>query len=305
MVVATWWCHAQSAVSTVRPSAKACGWGSSEPHPAAALFYLAYNSKEMIQILLHSSKTMRIPELARAPLGTPQLIDEAVQLVGALRGAPTDEIQRIMKVSPAKADEVKRMFDNWNATFSRQVPAIDAFIGDIYSGLQVQEWTDDDRRYAHKHLLILSGLYGALRACDGILPYRLEMGYKLPDGTNLYKFWEDKIAALLPGSTQTIINLSAVEYTKAILPYCDAPVVAPKFLTVSPKTGEPTFVTVHAKIARGAFARWLIQDRIEDTSRLPEFSDLGYRYDKDLSATSEPVFVCREFKGLGLSVRLT
>lgn len=259
----------------------------------------------MIQILLHSSKTMRVPEWSRAPLDAPQLINGAVKLVEKFRVTPTDEIQRIMKISPAKANDVKRMFDNWSDEFSKQVPAIDVFIGDIYSGLQVQEWTDDDRRYAHKHLLILSGLYGALRACDGIMPYRFEMGYKLPDGMNMYTFWGDTIASLLPESTDFIINLSAVEYTKAILPYSRAPVIAPKFLTVSPKTGEPTFVTVHAKIARGAFARWLIQSRIEDVSRLSEFSELGYQYDGVASTPDQPVFVCREFKGIGLSVRLT
>jgi len=248
---------------------------------------------------------MRVLARSHPPLGAPQLVGDAAKLVGKLRGASTDEIRRIMKISPAKAEDVKRMFESWSSEFSRQVPAIDAFIGDIYSGLQTQEWTDDDRRYAHKHLLILSGLYGALRACDGILPYRLEMGYKLPDGTSMYEFWSDKIAALLPKSTDCIINLSAVEYTKAVLPYSGASVITPKFLTVSPKSGEPTFVTVHAKIARGAFARWLIQNKIEDISRLSEFSDLGYLYDKSLSTSSEPVFVCSEFKGIGLSVRLT
>lgn len=247
---------------------------------------------------------MRVPEWARAPLDVPQLIDDAAKLVETLMGAPTDEIQRIMKISPAKANDVNRMFDNWTDEFSRQVPAIDAFIGDIYSGLQVQEWSDDDRRYAHKHLLILSGLYGALRACDGILPYRLEMGYKLSDGTSMYEFWGERIAALLPVSTDSIINLSAVEYTKAVLPYSDASVITPKFLTVSPKTREPTFVTVHAKIARGAFARWLIQNRVENIARFSEFTDLGYVYDEVASTSEQPIFVCQEFKGIGLSVRL-
>ena len=83
------------------------------------------------------------------------------------------------------------------------------------------------------------------------------------------------------------------------------PIISPKFLTISPKTGEPTFVTVHAKIARGAYARWLIQHRIEDLARLPDFTELGYLYNAELSTPDVPVFVAKEFKGLGLSVRLT
>ncbi len=258
----------------------------------------------MIQILLHSSKTMRLPIEQTPPLDTPTYIEQAVELVDIFRGTTPEILASLMKISDKKAAAVQQLYHNWSHT-ARQTPAVDAFVGDIYSGLQVSTWTDHDRTYAHEHLMILSGLYGGLRACDGIAPYRLEMGYKLPDGTSLYDFWGARISDILPQATDLIINLSAVEYTKAILPHVNLPVITPKFLTVSPKTNEPTFVTVHAKIARGAFARWLIQQRIEDTARLAEFNDLGYCYDASLSSSNEPVFVCQQFQGLGLSVRLT
>ena len=61
----------------------------------------------------------------------------------------------------------------------------------------------------------------------------------------------------------------------------------------------------HAKIARGAFARWLVTGRITDTAAICDFSDIGYQYDEKLSTPGEPAFVCREFGGKGLSVRLT
>ncbi len=80
--------------------------------------------------------------------------------------------------------------------------------------------------------------------------------------------------------------------------------VAPRFLTLSPKTGQPTQVIVHTKIARGAFARWLMTSRVDAADELPRFSDLNYRYDAALSTPAEPVFVCRSFGGIGLSLRL-
>lgn len=257
-----------------------------------------------MQILLHSSKTMRVPGHCRAPLGVPQLLTQAEELAEIWRGASPANIQSLMKVSDKKVVEVANLYSTWSSDIDTQVPAIDAFIGDIYSGLQAQTWSDEDRAYAHQHLLILSGLYGGLRACDGVVPYRLEMGYKLPDGRNMYQFWGDSVASLSPPDTDYILNLSAVEYTKALLTYTNSPVITPKFLTTSPKTGQPTFVTVHAKIARGAFARWLIQHRIEDIARLSEFSDLGYQYDPTVSTPDQPVFVCEEFGGIGMSVRL-
>ncbi len=258
----------------------------------------------MLRILLHSSKTMRTPANHAPPLGQPALMAKAVELAGSYRALSDRDVATIMKISPVKAKEVQALYQEWSAGPEGSVPAVDAFIGDIYSGLQAREWSPADRAYAHERLLILSGLYGGLRACDGILPYRLEMGYKLPDGTSLYSFWQRDIAALLAAPTTAIVNLSAVEYTKAVLPYVSVPVVTPKFLTVSPKTGQPTFVTVHAKIARGAFANWMIKNRVDDITALRSFGDLGYAYDENASTPEQPVFVCQEFQGLGLSVRL-
>lgn len=247
---------------------------------------------------------MRIPASHVAPLGDPQLLEFAIKLAAKYRKQSPAKLTTIMQISATKATDVQRMYAEWSADSSSQVAAIDAFIGDIYSGLQVHTWSQDDRAYAQRHLLILSGLYGGLRACDGIMPYRLEMAYKLPDGKSLYMFWDRKIASLVPDSTSHIVNLSSVEYTKVLLPYLDLPVVTPKFLTVSPKTGEPTFVTVHAKIARGAFARWLVQRRVDNITKLHEFDELGYVYDTATSTPEQPVFVCRDFGGIGLSVRL-
>jgi len=238
-----------------------------------------------------------------APLGVPQLLPRAEELAAMWRSDSLADIQSRMKISATKANEVQQLFAKWSTQPASQVPAIDAFIGDIYSGLQTHTLTADDRTHAHRHMLILSGLYGGLRACDGITPYRLEMGYKLPNGSGMYTYWGDAIAALLPVDAHVIVNLSAVEYTKALLPYTNATIITPKFLTVSAKTGKPTFVTVHTKIARGAFAHWLITQRIQDSSQLKQFIDLGYQYNATQSTPTEPVFICRTFGGLGLSVR--
>jgi cytoplasmic iron level regulating protein YaaA (DUF328/UPF0246 family) len=63
---------------------------------------------------------------------------------------------------------------------------------------------------------------------------------------------------------------------------------------------------VHAKIARGAFARWLIAERVRGVGdELAGFRDLGYAYNPARSTPREPAFVCEEFAGKGLSVRLT
>lgn len=238
----------------------------------------------------------------------PALLDEANELAKYLQTLNTSQISTSMRLSLAMAERTHQLIAKWQPQPKHTLPAIDAFIGDIYSGLQAASFSASDRQYAHDHLYILSGIYGVLRALDNIQPYRLEMGYRLPDlpYRNLYEFWGDHIAKALPAES-SIINLSAVEYTRAVFPHLPVHtiIITPKFMTISPRTGEPAFVTVHAKIARGAFAHWLIVHRVEDSSQLRDFDELGYTYDAALSTADQPVFVCKDFGGIGLSIRLT
>jgi uncharacterized protein len=259
-------------------------------------------------ILMHSSKTMRPPTSTGEPGGVPVLLDQAEELVAYLRTVPPEQLAQIMSLSADLAARTREQYAQWSAKPERQTPAAATFVGDIYSGLRVGSFTTADRAYADEHLRILSGLYGILRPFDGISPYRLEMGYRLPPGrySNLYRFWGASIAEQLP-THGPVVNLAANEYAKAVIPHVAAErVVTPRFLTVDPESGQPKFVVVHAKIARGAFARWLVTNRVTDpVDPIRRFDDLGYRYDTASSTPREPTFVCHEFGGKGLSVRLT
>lgn len=257
-------------------------------------------------ILIHSSKTMRAEARNIFDLSIPVLFEEANELSSYLKTLSVPEIAQTMKISNELATKTKALIDNWTDNVAHQLPAVDTFIGDIYSGLQAQNWTTNERKFADQHLRILSGLYGILKPLDGIYPYRLEMGYRLTAEkySNLYKFWGDKIAKTLPEDS-VIMNLSAVEYTKAVLPFLkNSNIITPRFLTVSPRDGQPSFVTVHSKIARGAYANWLIKNQIIELDKLKSFKDLGYIYSQKLSTAKQPVFVCQKFGGLGLSQRL-
>jgi cytoplasmic iron level regulating protein YaaA (DUF328/UPF0246 family) len=259
-----------------------------------------------LTILLHSSKTMRSVNLKDRPLRQPQLINQSKRLDTYLKTLSPKQLMQIMHISAPLADKTHALIAAWGTEPDKQSLALDSFVGDIYSGLQASELTPDDRDYADQTLRILSGLYGIIRPYDAICPYRLEMGYRFPapEFANLYKYWGGTIAACLP-SHGPIVNVSSAEYTQTILPFVASDrIITPKFLTIDPRTNEPAFVVVHAKIARGAFARWLITSRITDSTRFSEFNDLGYRFNRQLSTPDEPVFVCKTFDGIGLSMRL-
>jgi len=257
-------------------------------------------------ILIHTSKTMRPPAQKSSQSQTPELIYMAKTLAEYLKSIKKSDLIQVMHLSQKLADKTCELITSWTDLEKFQRTAIDSFLGDIYSGLQVQDWSKKDLDYSNKSLRIISGLYGILRPLDGIYPYRLEMGYKLPDEkfSNLYSYWSDQIANTLP-SDETIINLAAKEYSKVVTDFIDSSrIISPVFLTQDKDSNTPKFIVVHAKIARGAFARWLIKNRINEIRDLRNFNELGYEYSHQLSYNNSPTFVCKSFKGLGLSVRL-
>jgi len=234
-------------------------------------------------------------------LRQPAFLEQAEKIDSHLKKLSTAQIQRIMHISAPLAKKTHQLIVDWNAKPAKQSLALDSFVGDIYRGLRAGELSKADRDYADKHLYILSGLYGCLRPYDGITPYRLEMAYKLPrkEFANLYSFWGSTVTDSLPDGP--IVNVSSVEYSKLIVPFIDLKrMIAPEFLTVDSKTQKPTFFAVHAKVARGAFARWMIQNQIDRFEDLKKFDDLHYEYDSARSTQSKPTFVCQTFGGLGL-----
>lgn len=255
---------------------------------------------------------MRHAPSGKADLRKPLLLEKACRLAEYLQTLSPPQLADVMSISPVLAQKTHQLIADWTAAPEAQSLAIDSFLGDIYSGLHANDLSNADRDYADQTLRILSGLYGILRPYDGICPYRLEMGYMLPDPAfaSLYAYWGDAIAASLPPDG-LIVNLAAVEYAQTVTRYVEtAPsgvgrIISPKFLTIDERTGKPAFVVVHAKIARGAFARWLITTRAEDASAFARFDDLGYRYVEDLSAPGSPAYVCETFGGTGRSIRLT
>ena len=53
----------------------------------------------------------------------------------------------------------------------------------------------------------------------------------------------------------------------------------------------PKIVSFYAKKARGAMARYMVQNRLTDPKSILEFDSGGYAYQPDLSTTDKPVFV--------------
>jgi len=231
----------------------------------------------------------------------PRMLDRSEELVDVMVTKSPDELSSLMDISAELAELNAKRFAAFTTPFDRHNarPAVLAFNGDVYQGMQAATFGERDLTEAQKTVRILSGLYGVLRPLDLMQPYRLEMGTNLATGRGrtLYEFWGGDITAVLnedlaasPGP-DALINLASEEYFRSVhADDIDGRVISPRFLDAN-GDGDHRVVSFFAKRARGAMAAWLVRNRVRTLKGIRDFDGLGYLYDRDRSTSSEPTFV--------------
>lgn len=234
-----------------------------------------------------------------ADLSQPDFLGDSADLVKTLRGMSKSQIQSLMHLSDALGKLNYDRYQNYSAPFApdNAKPAIYTFRGDTYVGLDADSLSDDDIAFAQEHFRMLSGLYGMLRPLDLMQAYRLEMGTKLPNsrGEDLYDFWGSKLTKACNEITKghknrAVISLASNEYIKAIQPKSlEGAFITCHFKEV--KNGQAKVVGLFAKRARGAMARFMIQNKIEEPEGLKDFNFDGYEFYADGSDAKNYVFL--------------
>lgn len=233
------------------------------------------------------------------PATAPRWQEEAMRLARTARNLTLRDLRALMDISDDLARLNRDRFRDFAADPApdQTKPAVFAFAGDTYIGLDAKTLSDDDIAHAQDRLRLLSGLYGLLRPLDAIQPYRLEMGSRLHTrrGDTLYAYWGDSIARALNADaaaigTDTLLNCASVEYFNAAnRPALKLRVITPTFL--EEKGGKRAIVSFFAKRARGAMARFVIENRLTDPADLAGFTSGGYAFDPAMSAPDNPVFL--------------
>ncbi|MAK73022.1 MAG: peroxide stress protein YaaA, partial [Pseudomonadales bacterium] len=131
----------------------------------------------------------------------PRFVEHSVELIDVLREKSPQDIAKLMSLSDKLASLNVARYGSWEreSTLQNAKQALLAFKGDVYTGLNAEDFSADDFAFAQQHLRMLSGLYGLLRPLDLMQPYRLEMGTKLANarGKDLYAFWGERISQWL------------------------------------------------------------------------------------------------------------
>ncbi len=249
--------------------------------------------------LLSPAKSLDYESVLPAVTATqPQFVPQSSELIATLKKKTPKQIAELMDLSEALSTLNVERYKAWTPVFTPQNarPAVLAFNGDVYEGLDAKTLKPKDLQWAQDHVAILSGLYGVLRPLDLMQPYRLEMGTSIKHGkqNNLYQFWGSQIAdylnqQLAGQKNPLIVNLASQEYFKAVdRKTLQARVIECVFQ--DHKNGQYKIISFFAKRARGLMARYAIQHKASSVEHLQAFNLEGYAFAPDVSEADSLVF---------------
>ena len=227
----------------------------------------------------------------------PVFLNKTSEINSVLKEKSPKDLMQLQGISQKLSDlNWKRnndYVDNHNDKNSR--PAVFAFNGDVYSGIDVKTLSEDKVYDLQKSLRILSGYYGVLKPLDLIQPYRLEMGTKLAvnGSENLYKFWSENITNSIldeMSSEDLLINLASNEYFEAFdKKKFDGRIISPVFKDF--KNGKLKIISFYAKKARGMMVRYIVDNEVSSYNELLGFNLGNYSYNEaETSDENFPVF---------------
>jgi len=228
----------------------------------------------------------------------PELLDHSAELLQGLKKLSPQDVCALMGLSDNLGALNYERFQAWDRPFTEDnaKPAVLAFKGDVYKGLDADSMTEKQLEWAQGHLRILSGLYGLLRPMDLMQPYRLEMGTKFANqrGKDLYQFWgniiTDEINSLLSNAkSPVLLNLASNEYFKSVQQKNIAGrIVTPVFM--DKKGDKYKIISFYAKKARGLMSAFIIKNKITAVDGIKKFNVDGYSFNSAMTDGDSWVF---------------
>ena len=228
---------------------------------------------------------------------TPKFIKDSEFIHSFLKEKSPKYLSELMEISAKLADENWERNQKWSAkpTAKNSAPAMFAFTGEVYRGLDAKTLDKNAVDYLQKNYRILSGLYGLLRPSDKVMLYRLEMGrpFKFDSYKNIYEFWTEKVTEQLNSELkkgELVINLASTEYFKVIdKKALKAKVIDFEFKQTQPD-GKLKTIVVYTKHARGLVLRFCAENQAKTLNDIKAFNYENYLFDEKLSTETNLVF---------------
>ncbi len=253
-----------------------------------------------MKIVLSPAKSLDFESKLPTSRGTkPQFLDTAIKINRKMSRASKKEISRLMDISDKLADLNYARYKDFQEEHTKENsrPAIYAFNGDVYTGLDAYSLPVEKLDFIQVRLRILSGLYGVLKPLDLIQPYRLEMGTSIgiDRKKDLYGVWQKKVTEYLNNELEDdelFLNLASNEYYKAVNEKkLKAKVITPVFKDFN--NGKLKIVSFFAKKARGSMVRYIVDKEVETIEELKSFDYEGYKFSENESSNDTELIFTR------------
>ncbi|MCL9808690.1 peroxide stress protein YaaA [Flavobacterium luminosum] len=250
-----------------------------------------------MKIVISPAKSLDFESpLPNKRFSTPSFLKQSKEIVSVLQNLTPKDLSELMHISDKLAELNWQRNKNFKTPFNQENarPAIYAFNGDVYTGLDAYTIPEEKLDTLQEKLRILSGQYGILKPLDLMQPYRLEMGTSLPIGNhkNLYAFWKETLTDALNKelkSDELFLNLASNEYFSVLdTKKLKVPVITPEFKDY--KDGKLKVISFFAKKARGLMVRYILDHNVETLEELKGFNYEGYLFDANLSKGNTLVF---------------
>ncbi|MFX0557297.1 peroxide stress protein YaaA [Maribacter sp. CXY002] len=237
-------------------------------------------------------------ELPTGRYSYPKFIEEAKKLNTILVKKKPKALADLMSISDNLAQLNWERNQQFSVPFTTQNarPAVYAFNGDVYTGLDAYTIPESKLDNLQDTLRILSGLYGVLRPLDLMQPYRLEMGTSLKIGRkkNLYEFWKKEITNSLNvelKDNELFVNLASNEYFDAVdSKSLKVPIITPIFKDW--KNDKLKVISFFAKKARGAMVRYILDSEAKSLEDIKGFNLEDYQFSQEHTLKeNQPVFI--------------
>jgi len=234
-----------------------------------------------MKIVISPSKTMVGYSHPDFSYSSPLLLDKAFSIVEMMKKKSVKDLMKLYDCSEKIAKENFLRFQDFGVYTYH---AIFSYTGHQFKNLDVYSLSKEDLDYLQNKLIILSGLYGALKPLDGISMYRLPMDMKIKN-RKMSLFFQNDILSYF--GDETVVNLASVEYSSSLSNQLN--IVTIEFMYM--KNGKLKIDSMEAKKMRGLFLRFMAENRVESIEKLFEFNQNGYDFSEENSSSKRLVFL--------------
>ena len=228
--------------------------------------------------IIFSPSKKQLPQQSVRPTN-PRFQDMTDLLYQKLSSLSQVDLAQYFKISDKVSGQLHTAYKNKDVYGN----ALSSYSGNSFLRLDLKNYSNEDWKFAQKHLRILSGMYGILKPKDRIKVHRIDLSDNVDWMNldhNLYGYWRDVVNNELQ-KTDTILNLASGEYSKILSPDNYEKLTDVHFRVNS--NGAFKNISVFSKQQRGSMLDYIIKNKITDFKKLRNYSNDGFVFDTDAS----------------------